>query len=288
MHQGRNNDLRQNLSHKDAHERINRCITDRAAHENVCHIEYVVAHGPPGLKQFSSHLRQVVWPRNFKLEKLKKYDGEENPENWITLYEIAVRSTTGDEHVMANYFPVVLDQAGHQWLLGLPEDSFDSWEELHQAFIDNFIATCEQLGNKYDLERIRDRRNEPLRDYIRRFSDMHLKIPKISHDKAISAFIKGLRFHEALRSKLLRKRPTTVAELLTTAKNYADADDIENLIREDVQGVEQPPDGTIAADVSITAILGEATTATTEKDGIGVATTAMTSEASDLVTTTTR
>jgi len=142
---------------------------------------------------------------------------------------------------MANYFLVILDQAGHQWLLGLPEDSFDSWEELRQAFIDNFIATCEQPGNKYDLERIRDWKNEPLRDYIRRFSDMRLKISKISHNDAISAFIKGLCFHEALRSKLLRKRPTTVAELLAMAKNYADADDAEKLIREDVRGAEQPP-----------------------------------------------
>ena len=142
---------------------------------------------------------------------------------------------------MTNYFPVILDQAGHQWLLGLPEDSFDSWEELRQAFIDNFIATCEQPGNKYDLERIRDRKNEPLRDYIRRFSDMRLKILKISHDEAISAFIKGLCFHEVLRSKLVRKRPTTVAELLTTAKNYDDADDTEKLIREDVRRAEQPP-----------------------------------------------
>jgi len=141
---------------------------------------------------------------------------------------------------MANYFSVVLDQAGHQWLLGLPEDSFDSWEEL-QAFIDNFIATCEQPGNKYDLERIRDRKNEPLRDYIRRFSDMRLKILKISHDEAISAFIKGLRFHEALRNKLLRKRPTTMAKLLATAKNYVDADDAEKLIRDDARGPDQPP-----------------------------------------------
>jgi len=70
---------------------------------------------------------------------------------------------------------------------------------------------------------------------------MRLKIPKISHNEAISAFIKGLRFHEALRSKLLRKRPTTVAELLATAKNYADADDAEKLIREDVTGAEPPP-----------------------------------------------
>jgi len=206
----------------------------------MCDASSTMQHmAPPSLRQFSSHLRQVVWPRNFKLEKLKKYDGKENPENWIT--QITVRSVVGDEHVMANYFPVVLDQAGHQWLLGLPEDSFDSWEELRQVFIDNFIATCEQPGNKYDLERIRDRKNEPLHDYIRHFSDMRLKIPKISHDEAISAFIKGLRFHEASRSKLLRKRPTMVTELLATAKNYADADDAEKLIREDVRGPEQPP-----------------------------------------------
>jgi hypothetical protein len=48
---------------------------------------------------------------------------------------------------------------------------------------------------------------------------MRLKIPKISHDEAVSAFIKGLHHHDALRSKLLRKWPTTVSELLATAKN---------------------------------------------------------------------
>jgi hypothetical protein len=171
-------DLRYNIPPKDTRDRINRRATERAVHENLRRIEYDAAHGPPSLRQFSSHLRQVIWPRNFKLEKLKKYDVKENLENWITLYEIAVRSAARDEHVMVNYFPVVLDQAGHQWLFGLPEDSFDSWEELCQAFIDNFIATCEQPGNKYDLERIRDRKNEPLRDYIRRFSDMCLKNSK--------------------------------------------------------------------------------------------------------------
>jgi len=74
-------DLRYNIPPKDARDRINRCATERAVHENLRRIEYDAVHGPPGLRQFSSHLRQVVWPRNFKLEKLKKYDGKENPEN---------------------------------------------------------------------------------------------------------------------------------------------------------------------------------------------------------------
>ena len=57
----------------------------------------------------------------------------------------------GDEHIMANYLPIILDQAGHQWLLSLPKNSIDPWAELREAFIDNFISTCDQLGNKYDL-----------------------------------------------------------------------------------------------------------------------------------------
>jgi hypothetical protein len=107
---------------RDARSRILSHANDHQAYENVRHIEYDTEHGPPDIKQFTSHLRQVVWLKNFKLEKLRKYDDKENPENWITLYEITVRSASGDEHVMANYLLVVLDQAGHQWLLSLPEN----------------------------------------------------------------------------------------------------------------------------------------------------------------------
>ena len=67
------------------------------------------------------------------------------------LYETACRLAMADEHIMSNYFPVTVGHAGHQWLVSLPANYFDSWQELKQAFIDNFIATCEQPDNKYDL-----------------------------------------------------------------------------------------------------------------------------------------
>jgi hypothetical protein len=69
---------------------------------------------------------------------------------------------------------------------------------------------------------------------------MRLKIPRTTHDEVVSAFIKGLRHHNALRSKLLQKRPSAVSELLATAKNYADADDTEKIIKEDVGGSSRP------------------------------------------------
>jgi hypothetical protein len=168
------------------------------------------------------------------------YDGKDNPEQWITLYEIAVQAAHDDEDVMANYFPVVINQSANQWLLSLREGSINTWAQLRRAFIDNYMATCQQPGNKYDLEKVRDYPNESLRDYIRRFSETQISIPNINNDEAISAFIRGLRHHDALRTKLLRKRPDSVQDLLTVAKKWADADEANEQIKEDVGWAPHP------------------------------------------------
>jgi hypothetical protein len=89
------------------------------------------------------------------------------------------------------------------------------------------MATCQQPSNKYDLKKVRDYPNEPLGDYICRFSETRISIPNINNDEAISVFIRGLRHHDALRTKLLRKRPDPVQDLLTVAKKWANADEAD-------------------------------------------------------------
>jgi hypothetical protein len=102
------------------------------------------------------------------------------------------------------------------------------------------MATCQQPGNKYDLEKVRDYPNEPLHDYIRRFSKMRISIPNINSDKAISAFIRDLRHHDALRTKLLRKWPDSVQDLLMVAKKWADTNEVDQQIKEDVGRAPRP------------------------------------------------
>ena len=60
-----------------------------------------------------------------------------------------------------------------------------------------------------------------------------MSIPNISNEEAISAFIKGLRYHDDFRNKLLRKRPTTVHDLLQVAKKWADTEDADLQLKED-------------------------------------------------------
>jgi hypothetical protein len=47
--------------------------------------------------------------------------------------------------------------------------------------------------------------------------------------------IRGLRYHDTLRTKLLRKRPESVQDLLLVAKKWADADEADQQIKEDVR-----------------------------------------------------
>jgi hypothetical protein len=54
------------------------------------------------------------------------------------------------------------------------------------------MATYEQLGTKYDLEKLHLTFRESLHDFIRRFSKTRNSIPNISDGEAIAAFTKGL------------------------------------------------------------------------------------------------
>lgn len=96
----------------------------------------------PGPNPFTNRLRIVQWPRNFKLGDVETYNGKANPEHWATSYEIAVRAANGDDDVMANYFPVVVNSSTNQWLLGQKDSSIDSWATLKRLFIDNYMAIC--------------------------------------------------------------------------------------------------------------------------------------------------
>jgi hypothetical protein len=61
---------------------------------------------------------------------------------------------------------------------------------------------------------------------------MRIRIPRITDNEAIEAFITSLSYHNDLRDKLLHKWPITVVDLLTIAKKYADVDDTKKLLNE--------------------------------------------------------
>ena len=55
------------------------------------------------------------------------------------------------------------------------------------------MATCEQPGTKYDLEKLHQTSGESLHNFIRHFLGTRNSMPNISDVEAIAAFTKGLQ-----------------------------------------------------------------------------------------------
>ncbi|GJN28811.1 hypothetical protein PR202_gb16979 [Eleusine coracana subsp. coracana] len=152
-----------------------------------------------GIKAYIPRLRIARWTKGFKPVSIEKYDGQTNPREWLQLYSTAIQSAGGDSYIMANYLPVCLDPADRIWLTSLPEESITSWGDLNMKLIESFQAICNRPGNHFDLTRIKQKINEPLRDYIKRFCAKKTEMSNVPNQQIIAAFQGGIRSDDLVR-----------------------------------------------------------------------------------------
>ena len=86
----------------------------------------------------SSIFNNVEFPKDFKATNIQKYDGKQEPAQWLCLYSTAVCVAGGDTNTKVLYFPMALEPAPLTWLESLMCESIHSWDDLKKAFIDNF------------------------------------------------------------------------------------------------------------------------------------------------------
>ena len=100
-------------------------------------------------------------------------------------------------------------------------------------FISIFRATCEKPGSHFDLARLRQKSDESLRDYIRRFCDKKMTIPNIPDQQVISAFMGGLRNDDLVHEIGHRNRnlDLTAADCFHIADEYASGESAVSNIR---------------------------------------------------------
>ena len=69
-----------------------------------------------GCRAFTTELRSVTWPDKFKPDLPPRYDGTADPAEFLQLYELGIEAANGDEKVMANWFPMALNDGARTWL----------------------------------------------------------------------------------------------------------------------------------------------------------------------------
>ena len=124
----------------------------------------------------------------------------------------------------------MLEGTARDWLKALPPSTYDSWDHFRVDIIKNFEPLCERPKTFEELRACVQRSDETLKSYIRRWTEIRNSVGVLSEDMAIDAFIMGLARRD-FKEALGRQKPTSVANLLKIATEWADGEDMARTTR---------------------------------------------------------
>ena len=109
------------------------------------------------------------FPEGFKPVNIESYDGTTDPAVWIEDFLLHIHMARGDDLHAIKYLPLKLKGPARHWLNSLPANSIGSWENLEDAFLDNFQGTYVQPPDADDLSHITQQPGESVRKFWTQF-----------------------------------------------------------------------------------------------------------------------
>jgi len=109
------------------------------------------------------------------------------------------------------------------------------WADLVKIFVENLQGTYVRPRNSWDLRSCRQKLDESLPDFIRRFSKQCTELPNITDSDVIGAFIAGTTCKELVH-ELGHKTPMSTSQLLDIATNFASGEEAVGAIFSDCTG----------------------------------------------------
>ena len=94
------------------------------------------------------------FPEGFKPVNIESHDGTADLTVWIEDFILHIHMARGDDLHAIKYLPLKLKGPARHWLYSLPENSIGSWEDLEEAFLDNFRGTYVRPLDADDLSHI--------------------------------------------------------------------------------------------------------------------------------------
>ena len=159
---------------------------------------------------FTDEVMDHEFPEGFKPVNIESYDGTTDPAGWIEDFLLHIHMARGDDLHAIKYLPLKLKGPARHWLNSLPADSIGSWEDLEDAFLDNFQGTYVRPPDADDLSHITQQPWESARKFWTRFLTKKNQIVDCPDAEALAAFKHNIR-DEWLARHLSQEKPKSMA-----------------------------------------------------------------------------
>jgi hypothetical protein len=102
---------------------------------------------------FTRRVCRTRVPKGFKLpHDQQKYDGSQEPRQWLLDYLQAVQILRGTRATAMQSLQLHLSGTTRSWLSALPNDSIGSWKELESQFTRNFHLTYKRPASLEEVQ----------------------------------------------------------------------------------------------------------------------------------------
>ncbi|KAI4996879.1 hypothetical protein ZWY2020_052221 [Hordeum vulgare] len=153
-----------------------------------------------GPECFSRAIRSADIPPNFRLATgISKFTGESKPETWLDEYRVA-----------------------------LAPSSIYSWADLSRVFIRTFEGTCKRPAGLVELQHCVPKQNEPVRDFIQRWTTLYHTVENVREHQAVCAFKAGVWYRD-LYLKFGRTGDISMSKMMEIAARYANGEEEDRI-----------------------------------------------------------
>ncbi|XP_021758501.1 uncharacterized protein LOC110723451 [Chenopodium quinoa] len=120
------------------------------------------------------------------------YDSKGDPKRYVAAFESHMLLYTDTDDVWCKVFPTTLTGVASDWFSNLEPGSIDCFETLVELFTGQYISNSARQRTSGELMAIQQRKEESLRDFIRRFNNEANTIPKLQQEIVVMALMNGM------------------------------------------------------------------------------------------------
>ncbi|GJT38691.1 reverse transcriptase domain-containing protein [Tanacetum coccineum] len=184
------------------------------------------------LNPVGSVTRFVRWIEDYPLpdglkmpSHISSYDGKGDPNNFLHLFEGAIRMQKWLMPVACHMFTYTLKDSARIWWNSQKAGSILDYEDLKAKFRSHFSQQKKFTKTHLAVHNIKQREGESTRAFITRYTDDTLQILGLHEEQRISGFVHGLRTR-SLVEHLSTDLPSTYKGLMEKTYTWVEAREV--------------------------------------------------------------
>nr|GEU48266.1 reverse transcriptase domain-containing protein [Tanacetum cinerariifolium] len=168
---------------------------------------------------FTLRIRYFNFPKTRMHSHIKTYDESEDPEDHIKIFQAAAKTERWAMPTWCHMFNSTLTGNARVWFDDLLTESIDNYDDLKQAFLENYLQQKKCIKDLIELHNVKQRDGESTEDFVRRYKLESRDVKGAPECMRIFGFVHGITYPELIK-RLHDKIPKTVDKMMRVTTSF--------------------------------------------------------------------